>query len=135
MLIGPSVRPILPELPRESDGIRGILRYLQNLEFSVNAFVSAIVTNSVALAGVRGISSSGNVPKNFVAQAIDFSNRTTGIWVFDAPEVDVSYLLFTSPNSTASFALVNITRYTTSVIFQIANTGISGLKVDIMMLR
>ena len=135
MLIGPSTRPALPELPREVDGIRGIIKYLRNLDSSVNSFVSAIVTNSVALAGVRGISSSGNVPKNFVGQAIDFSSRTTGVWVFDAPERDVSYMLLFSPNSTASFALVNITRYSTGVIFQIANTGISGLKLDCLLLR
>ena len=135
MLIGPSTRPTLPELPSESEGIRGIIRYLRDLEFSVNSFVSAIVVNSVALAGVRGISSSGIVPKNFVAQAVDFSNRTTGLWVFDAPESDVSYMLIFSPNSTASFALINITRFSTGVIFQIANTGISGLKLDCLLLR
>ena len=135
MLVGPPVKPSLPEIPREQDGIRGVIQYLKDLEISINAFVSAIVTNSVALAGLRGVSTTGIVPKNFSIQSLAFGGRTTALWAFDAAESDPSFMLIISPNSTASFALVNIVRQTTGVIFQIAQTGIAGLSADILLLR
>lgn len=136
MLIGPPYQPSLPDPPREPNAnLKDILEYLRDLPESVGKSLQAIVANTVGLGGVRGISSSGIIPRNFVKQALYIGNTTSASWVFSNIEADASYLIFYSPSVSTGVVLTQQTRTTTAVNFVFNPAVPSGALLDVLLLR
>ena len=123
----------LPDLPREGDGIAGIIRYLQTMEKDFISFVPSLVSGTIGMIGVRGFSSTGVSSQNFV-QRVSLSNVTTGMWTFTNPESDVSYMLWIQGVYPASSIITRMDKTTTSLLLTCV-TGLSGMACDVLLLR
>ena len=134
MLVGPPIRPILPRLPTAAEGSDGILRYLQDLERSVNVFFSAVAGQTVGMLGVQGLSSSGTVARNFTAR-LSISNATSAVWSLMRPEPDASYLLLSSPSRSTGMVMTVRTLTTTGVEFTFSPAVPSGMLLDLVLFR
>lgn len=135
MLIGPSYQSHLPEPPADPSSIHDILEYLRELPEMVGRNIQAIVANTVGIVGVRGLSSSGIMPRNFVKQSLLIGGQTSASWVFPAIESDASYLIFYSPTVTTGVVMVGQTRTTTAVNFRFNPPVSSGILLDVLLLR
>lgn len=133
MLLGPSQKLNLPSIPNPEEGIQGIIKYLEGLEKTVLNYTASLVTGSIGMIGIRGLSSSGTSAQNFV-ERVSLDRVATGRWVFDNPEPDTSYMLFFSGSVPASTIITGVERGTTYAIVT-CTTGITGLYADILLLR
>ena len=135
MLVGPPHRPHLPAPPHESEGLSGIYRYLHELHQALGVGMSAIVGNSVGMLGIKGLSSSGNIARNFVKQSLQIGNQTSIGWTFTNIEVDASYMLFYTPSSATGMVMTSYTQQTTQALFTFNPAVPSGLTLNIMLVR
>lgn len=135
MLVGIPIRPQLPILPALGSDLAAIHRYLQDLEQTINVYMSRIVSNAVGLVGVRGLSSSGVVSQNFIQGSLAIGGHTSLTWGFSNIETDASYMVFYSPSVSTGMVMVGQTRMTTGVAFTFNPAVPSGMLLDILLLR
>lgn len=134
MLIGPGTRPILPVLPREDEGLRGIIHYLRQLDTALRVFNSQVVVNSVGMVGTRGLSATGTVAQNF-RESLAIGGRGSATWTFTGFEADTSYMVLAMSSVPASTFLTGVTMTLSGVDFTFAPTNASGIRYDVMLLR
>lgn len=126
----------LPDLPNIDTGLAGIHNYLRDLDFSVRQFMSSVIINPVGMIGVRGFSATGTAANNFVMGSLQVNGVSSAMWVFDNIESDTSYMVFYNPRiGTASMSLTTLTQSTTNVMFGFVPTSISGMLLNVMLLR
>ena len=135
MLTGPPHRPQLPRPPHETEGLAGIYQYLRQLDQALGVSLSAIVGNTIGMLGVKGLSSSGVVARNFVRQSLNIGGQTSINWVFTNIEVDASFMIFYSPSTSTGAVLTSYTQATTNVNFVFSPVVPSGLTMNIFLLR
>lgn len=135
MLLGPANRPTLPHPPHETQGIRGILDYINELDQALNTYISTLVVDTFGLIGVRGLSSSGTPAQNLVKHSLAIGGATSATWSFDNIELDTSYLLLYGPSRTTGMVLTAYAKQTTGVVFTFRPDVPSGMLLDCVLLR
>lgn len=135
MLHGPSYKPRLQPPPRADEGLQGIYNYLRDLDQEVGTFFSSIVTDTIGMLGVKGLSSTGIPARNFVKQSLAIGGQTSASWIFTNMEMNASYLIFYSPSVSTGMNLIGQTRMTTAVSFNFQPAVPSGVLLDVLLLR
>lgn len=108
-------------------------KYLKDLDFSLQQIIANVVTDTVGMLGVRGLSSTGTPARNFTRSALAIGGGTTAQWVFSSIEANPSYLVFTAPH--ASVLITTVTRETTRILLTFSPTVLSDTVLDLMILR
>lgn len=135
MLVGPTSRPVLPKPPEITANLRDVLAYLKELDKALTTFQSNIVSNSVGVLGLRGLSSTGVVAQNFI-QSFNISGLTTLTWTFTSFESNASYLVFAMQSKTDTTQWVSeTTRNTSTVVFNFATQIASGTLMGVLLVR
>ena len=97
--------------------------------------LSAIVGNTVGMLGVRGLSSTGSVARNFVRQSLTIGNQTSINWIFSNIEIDSSFMVFCFPSVSTGVVMTSYTQATTQVNFVFNPAVPSGILMNILLLR
>lgn len=135
MLVGPPHRAFLPRIPDRAEGLEGVFQYLEDFDRAAANYLSTIVTNTVGMLGVRGLSSSGTIARNFVRHSLVVGGISQAAWVFTGPEADISYMILYSGNRTTGLVMTGQTKQTTQVLFTFSPLPPSGMLMDVLLLR
>lgn len=135
MLVGPPHRAFLPRVPVKEEGLDGIFRYLEDFDRAAANYLSSIVANSVGMLGVRGLSSSGTIARNFTKQSLQIGGLTEAAWVFTGLEADASFMIFASFSSTTGIVMTSTVQQTTQVLLRFNPAAPSGALVNVLLLR
>lgn len=135
MLTGVPLRVQTPRVPGSEATIADIVKYLADLDQSINTFVTRVVTNASGFLGVHGLSSSGVISQNFIFGSLGIGNQTSIWWSFSNIEPDASYMILYSSNISTGMVMTKQTRTTTGVQFTFNPTTPSGMLLDLVLLR
>ena len=136
MLLGPSLRLDTFQSDRgNANSIEGIRRYLEELGRNLKTHYSTIVTNTVGMIGVRGLSGTGVAAQNFVKVGLAIGGQTTAAWLFSSAESDISYMLLYTPSASTGMVITQVSKQTTQALFSFNPTVPSGMLLDILLLR
>lgn len=135
MLTGVPLRPLTPPLPSPDAELKDIIQYLRSLDTAINTFITRVVTNAQGMLGVRGLSSSGVISQNFTYGSLGIGNQTSIWWSFANIEPDASYMILYSPNMSTGMVMTKQTRTTTGVQFTFNPNVLSGMLLDLCLLR
>jgi len=135
VLTGVPLRPLTPPLPSPDAELKDIIQYLRSLDTAINTFITRVVTNAQGMLGVRGLSSSGVISQNFTYGSLGIGNQTSIWWSFANIEPDASYMILYSPNMSTGMVMTKQTRTTTGVQFTFNPNVLSGMLLDLCLLR